>query len=132
MFLKILETCELDPAHFLSAPGLTWQVCLKETKVKLELITDLDMLLMVQEGIRQGICNAILRYAKANNKYMKDYNKDGEESFLQYNDADNLHRFAISEPLPTDGFEWMKDLSKIDEDFIKTIMKIVIKDPSRY
>ena len=74
---------------------------------------------MVEEGIRGGICHAILRYAKANNKYMKDYNKDEEESFLQYNDANNRYRFAMSEPLPVDGFEWMKDLSKIDEDFIK-------------
>ena len=76
------------------------------------------MLLMVEKGIRGGICHAILRYAKANNKYMKDYNKD-EESFLQYNDANNLYGFAMSQPLPVDDFEWMEDLSKIDEDFIK-------------
>ena len=74
---------------------------------------------MVEKGIRGGICHAILRYAKANNKYMKDYNKDEEESFLQHNDANNLYGFAMSEPLPVDGFEWMKDLSKIDKDFIK-------------
>ena len=109
----------LDPAHFLSAPGLAWQTCLKKTEVEVELITDLDMLLMVEKGIRVEICHAILRYAKANNKYMKDYNKDEEESFLQYNDAKNLYGFAMSEPLPVDGFEWIKDLSKIDEDFIK-------------
>ena len=59
---------------------------------------------------------------------MKDYNKDEEESFLQYNDANNLYGFAMSEPLPVDGFEWMKDLSKIDKGFIKTMMKIMIKD----
>ena len=74
---------------------------------------------MVEKGIRGGIYHTILRYAKANNKYMKDYNKDEEESFLQYNDANNLPVFAMSEPLPVDGFEWMKDLSKIDENFIK-------------
>ena len=88
-------------------------------EVELELITDPDMLLMVENGIRGGICHATLRYAKANNKYMKDYNKDEEESFLQYKDANNLYGFAMSEPLPADGVEWMKDLSKIDEDFIK-------------
>ena len=60
---------------------------------------------------------AILRYAKANNKYMKNYNKDEEESFLQYIDANNLYGFAMSEPLPVDGFEWMENLCKIDEDF---------------
>ena len=84
---------------------------------------------MMEKGIRGGICHAIPRYAKANNKYMKDYNKDEEESFLQYDDANNLYEFAMSEPLPVDDFEWMKDVSKIDEDFIKkTMIKIVIKD----
>ena len=67
-----IKVYELDPAHFLSAPGLAWQACLKKTEVELELITDPDMLLMVEKGIRGGICHAILRYAKANNKYMKD------------------------------------------------------------
>ena len=62
----------LYPAHFLSAPGLAWQVCLKKTEVKLELLTDVDILLMVEKGIRGGICHAIYRYAKANNKYMKN------------------------------------------------------------
>ena len=114
-----IKVYELDPAQFLPAPRLAWQACLKKTEVELELITDPDMLLMVEKGIRGGICHAILRYVKANNKYMKDYNKDEEESFLQYNDANNLYRFAMSKPLPVDGFEWMKDLSKIDEDFIK-------------
>ena len=74
---------ELDPAHFLSAPGLAWQACLKKTEVKLELLTDVDMLL------RGGICHAIYIYAKANNKYMKNYKKDKEESFLQYLDDNN-------------------------------------------
>ena len=68
---KCIEIYELDPAHFLSAPGLAWQACLKKTEVKLELLTDIDMLLMVEKGIRGGICHAIHRYAKANNKYMK-------------------------------------------------------------
>ena len=64
-----IEVYELDPVHFLSAPGLAWQACLKETNVKLELITDPDMLLMVEKGIRGRICHAIHRYAKSNNKY---------------------------------------------------------------
>ena len=65
---KCIEIYELDPAHFLSAPGLAWQACLKKAGVKLELLTDYDMLLMVEEGTRGGICQAIYRYAKANNK----------------------------------------------------------------
>ena len=83
---------------------------------------------MMEKGIRGRICHAILRYAKANNKYMKDYSKDEEESFFQYNDANNLYGFAMSEPLPVDGSEWIEDLSKIDGDFMKTMIKIVIKD----
>ena len=74
---KCIEVYELDP-HFLSLPGLAWQACLKKTNVELELLTDYDMLLMVEEGIRGGICHSIHRYAKANNKYMKDYNKNIE------------------------------------------------------
>ena len=81
MFLKTfkkicLKIYQLDPAKFLSAPGLAWQAALKKTEVKLELLTDIDMLLMVKKGIRGGICNTIHRYAKANNKYVKDYNKN--------------------------------------------------------
>ena len=68
----------LDPAHFLSAPGLAWQACLKTTGVNLELLTDIDMLLMVEEGIRGGIRHAIHRYARASNKYMNNYDKSIE------------------------------------------------------
>ena len=68
---KCLEIYELDPAHFLYASGLAWQACLKKTGAKLELLTDYDMLMMVGKGIRGGISQAIYRYAKANNKYMR-------------------------------------------------------------
>ena len=81
------------------------------------------MLLMVEQGIKGGICHTMYRYAKANNNYMKDYNKDEEESFLEYLDTNSLYgtiRTIMSEPLPVDGFDWIKDLSKIDEDFIKS------------
>ena len=88
VFGSFRNTCikvyELDPAHFLSAPGLAWQACLKKTKVKLELLEDVDMLLMVEKGIRGGICHAIYRYAKANNKYMKNYNEKEESSYIQF------------------------------------------------
>ena len=68
-----VKVYELDPAHFLSLPGLAWQACLKKANVKLELFTDYDMILMVEEGIRGGICHSIHRHGKANNKYMKNY-----------------------------------------------------------
>ena len=99
---------ELDPAHFLSASGLAWEACLKKEKVKLELLTDVDMLLMVEKGIRGGICHAIYRYAKANNKYIKNYNNDKEQEFLQYLDDNNLYVWAMSQKLPVNGFKWKK------------------------
>ena len=73
-----LEIYKLDSSKFISAPGLTWQTALKKTKVKLDLLTDIDMLLMVEIVIKGGICPSIYRYAKANNKYMKYYDKDKE------------------------------------------------------
>ena len=69
---KYLEIYGLDPIYFVSAPGLAWQACLKKTEVKLELLTDYDMILMIEKGIRGGICQATHRYVKANNKYMKN------------------------------------------------------------
>ena len=122
-----IKVCGLDPPHFLSAPGLAWQVCLKKTDAKLELISDLDIMLMVEKGIRGGICPAIHKYAKANNKYVKSYDENEESSFLEYLGANNLYGFAMSEPLPVNGFEWKEDLSKIDEDFIKNYDKDSLK-----
>ena len=77
-----IKVDELDPAHFVSLPGLAWQACLKKTNIELGLLTDYDMLLMVEKGIRGGICHSIHRYAKANNKYMKNYNNNNEEYML--------------------------------------------------
>ena len=88
---KCIEIYDLDTAHFLSSARLAWQACLKQTEVRLELLTDVDMLLMVEKGIRGGIGHAIYRHAKANNKYMKDYDEYKEESILQYLDANNLY-----------------------------------------
>ena len=80
----------MDLAHFLSAPRLAWQACLKKTRVKLKLLTDYDMFLMIESGIRGCICQSIHRYAEANNKYMKNYNKNIPLSHLMYLDANNL------------------------------------------
>ena len=71
-----LKIYELDPAKFLSAPGLAWQATLKKTKVKLDLLTNIEILLMVEKYIRGRICHSIYRYVKANNKYMKDYDEN--------------------------------------------------------
>ena len=84
-FKKIcLKIYHLDPVKFVSAPVLAWQAALKKTEVKLELLTGIDMLLMVEKGIRGGTCHAIHRYAKPNNKYMEDYDKNKESSYLKY------------------------------------------------
>ena len=83
----------------MSATGLSWQECLKKTKVELELLTDIDMLLMVEKGTRGRICQATHRYAKANNKYMKNYNKNIESSYIEYLDVNNLYGWAMSQNL---------------------------------
>ena len=118
-----LKNYELDPAHFVSLPGLAWQACLKKTNVELELLTDYDMLLMVEEGIRRGICHAIQRYAKANNKYMKDYDKKKKSSYIQYLDANNLYGKAMTEKLPVRGFNWVNDVFEIKEKFVNSYNK---------
>ena len=114
-----LEIYELDPVKFLSSPELSWQAVLKKTKVKLDLLTDIYMLLMVKKVIRGGICHTIYRYAKANDKYKKDYDKNKESSYLQYWDVGNLYEWAMSQKLPVNNFEWLKDTSQFNEDFIK-------------
>ena len=115
---KCIEIYHLDSAHFLSAPGLAWQACLKKTGVELELLTDPDMLLTFEDGTRGGMCNAIHRYAKANNKYMKNYNKNVESSFIEYLDANNLYGWAMSKKLPVGEFEWINP-----EDYTEDIIK---------
>ena len=109
----------LDRVKCFSAPGLAWRATLKKTEVKLELLTDIDMLLMVEKGIRGGICHVINRYAKANNKYVKDYDKNIEPSNLKYWDVNNLYGWTMSQKLPVNEFEQTKDTSKFNEDFIK-------------
>ena len=134
-----LKEYEPDPAHFLSLPGLAWQACLKKTNIELDLLTDYDMLLMVEEGIRGGTYHSTHRYAKANNKYMKNYNNNEESSYIQYLDANNLYGWAMSKKLPVNGFKWT-DSNIINEEFIKNynendkkgyILEVDIKYPKK-
>ena len=105
-----LTNYELDPAHYYTAQGLAWDAALKVTDVSLELLSDNDMLLMTEEGIRGGVSMISNRYAKANNKYMNDkFNSNEPSTYIQYLDANNLYGWAMSKPLPTHGFKWMKD-----------------------
>ena len=88
---QCVEIYKLDPDHFLSPSGLAWQTCLKKTGIILELLINVDMLLMVEKGIREGICHVIYRYAKSNNKYIKKFEKNEESLYLMYLDANNLY-----------------------------------------
>ena len=91
-----LNTYELDPAYFFSLPGLAWQACLKHSEIKLELISDIDMPLMIEKRIRGEICQSIFRNAKANNKYMIDY--DGKKRIILFDitDYNKLYGKAIA------------------------------------
>ena len=105
-----LTNYELDPAWYYTAPGLAWDAALKKTEVELELLSDPDMLLMVEKGIRGGVSSIMHRYSKANNKYMgEDYNPTEPSKYLQYLDANNLYGWAMSRPLPIKGFKWMAE-----------------------
>ena len=115
------DTClrhyKLDPAHFYTSPGLAWKACLKCTGIKLELLTDPDMLLIFERGIRGGITQAVRKYASANNKYMGDrFDPKSESSYLQYLDTNNLCGWTVSQPLPNGGFKWTdENPNKISE-----------------
>ena len=105
-----MENYKLDPAHYFTAPGLAWDACLKMTKVDLELLTDVNMLLMIEKGVRGGISIISNRYGKANNKYMgKAFNKSEPSKYVQYLDANNLYGTAMSMKLPINGFKWMTE-----------------------
>ena len=100
----------LDPAWYYAAPGLAWDAALKITKVGLELLSDYDMVLMIQKGIRGGISMISNRYGTSNNKYMGDsFDQSKESTYIQYLDANNLYGWAMSKPLPTHGFESMSE-----------------------
>ena len=81
------------------------------------------MLLIVEKGIRGGIYHAIHRYAKANNKYMKDYDKNEESLYHNYWDVNNLYCWAMSQKLPVNNFEWIEEIFKFNEDFMKNSNK---------
>ena len=109
-----IKNYNLDPAHYYTAPGLSWDAALKSTRVELELLSDMDMLLMVEKGIRGGVSMISNRYGKSNNKYMgKSFIDTMLSTYIAYLDANNLYGWAVSKPLPTHGFKWMK-LSELE------------------
>ena len=118
VFEKFIGTClkyyGLDPCHYFSSPGLSWDAMLKMTGVKLEKISDIDKYLFIEKGLRGGISYIAKRYAKANNKYMNDYDPKKQSTFISYLHMNNLYGRAMSEYLPYEGFEWLKNIDEFD------------------
>ena len=123
-----LKIYKLDPVYYFTAPGLAWDACLKMTNIQLELLSDVNMLLMFEKGIRGGISIISNRYGKANNKYMKDYNKNKDSKYLMYLDANNLYGCAMSEKLPTHGFKWLSS-GEMENLFNNQIVQVWEKIP---
>ena len=123
-----LKIYKLDPVYYYTAPGLAWDSCLKMTNVQLELLTDVNMLLMFEKGIRGGISVISNRYGKANNKYMKGFNKNALSKFLMYLDANNLYGWAMSLKLPTHGFKWLSS-GEMEKLFNNQIVQVWEKTP---
>ena len=120
VFESFRKTClqyySLDPCHYFTSPGLSWDAMLKMTNIKLELMIDVDMYQFIEKGMRGGVSYIGNRYGKANNKYMKEYNEKAPSKYIMYLDANNLYGWAMSQYLPTGNFKWMsdKEIKKID------------------
>ena len=118
VFEKFIVTClkfhELDPCHYFSSPGLSWDAMLKMTCIKLEKISDIDKYLYIEKGSRGRISYIAKRYAKANNKYMGDYDLEKPSTFISYLDKNNLYCWAMSEYLPYGEFEWLENIDEFD------------------
>ncbi|XP_043478219.1 uncharacterized protein LOC122508763 [Leptopilina heterotoma] len=125
----------LDPAHYYTTPGLTWDAMLKHTNIRLELLTDIDMVMFVERGIRGGVSQCTNRYAKANNHYMKEYNESEGTSYIVYFDANNLYGWAMIQSLPYGGFEWIEnfdnsfDFNVSDDEAIGYILEVDLDYP---
>ena len=102
----------------MTAPGLAWQACLEKGGVELELLTDPHMLLMVENGIRGGICEAKLHYAEANNVYMKDQDESKVSSYLQFYDANSLYTWVMTQRFSVGDFKFKENILKFTKDFI--------------
>ena len=120
VFENFRKTClqyyKLDPCHYFTSPGLSWDAMLKMTDIKLELMVDIDMFQFIEKNMRGGISYIANRYGKANNKYMKNYDEKTPSKYIMYLDANNLYGWAMSQYLPTGGFKWLspKQIEKIN------------------
>ncbi len=107
------KTCKkaygLEALHYYTSPGLAWDAMLKFTSIELDLISDQDMYLMIEKGIRGGVSTITKRYSLANHKYLDNYNPNKPSQYILYLDANNLYGWAMDKPLPHKNFEWMKE-----------------------
>ena len=119
VFETFRKTCmkhySLDPAHYVTSPGLSWDALLKKTGVELELLTDYDQHLFIEKGMRGGISMVSKRYAKTNNSLIEGYDSSKPNTHILYLDANNLYGWAMSQPLPTGGFQWVGDCDRLIE-----------------
>ena len=129
-FEKLIDTCMkfygLDPYHYFSSPGLSWDLMLKITGTELEKISDIDKYLFIEKGLRGRISYIAKEYAKANNKCMKVYDSKEPSKFITYLDSNNLYGWAMSEYLPYGGYKWLKNVNEFD------VMSVSEKSPIEY
>ena len=125
VYEKFIDTClkyyGLDPCHYFSSPGLSWDVMLKMTDIKLEKISVINKYLFTEKGLRGWVSHIAKRYAKANNKYINDYDPKKPSTFISYLDMNNLYGWAMSE-----RFKWLKNVDKFD------VMSVNEKSPIGY
>ena len=118
VFKKLIAAClksyGLDPCHYFSSPGLSWEAMLKMTGLKLEKISDIDKYFFIEKELRGGIPYIAKRYAKANNKYMKDYDPKKQSTFISHLDTNNLYGWVMSEYLLYEEFKWLKNVDEFD------------------
>ena len=141
VFEKFINTClkyyKLDPCHYFSAPGLSWDAMLKMTGVKLETISDIDQYLFIEKGTRGGVSYIAKRYAKANNKYMNDYDSNKQSAFITYLDKNNLFGWSMSKYLTYGEFKWLKNVDELDvmsindKSSIGYILEVNLKYPKK-
>ena len=127
VFEKFIATClkfyRLDPCRYFSSPGLSWDTMLKMTGAKFEKMSDIDKYLFIEKGLRGGISYIIKRYAKANSKYMNDYDAKKPSTFISYFDMNDLYGWGMSEYLPYGGLKWLKNVDEFD------VMSVIEKSP---
>ena len=127
-----LENYSLDPAWYYTSPGLSWDALLKHSKVNLGLLTDPDMLLMFEKGIRGGISMISNRFGQANNKYMEEkFDSSQPTKFISYLDANNLYGWAMMKPLPVGDFKWMSPLELENWKEIPCILEVDLDYPEK-